>query len=62
MEDLLKLPVGRIPDLPPKALSPEAIEAWRAEARRDLLQRGLLEAILDDPNRTPRAPRFRLID
>ena len=62
MEEELRLPVGSIPDLPPKEFSPEAIEEWRAEARRDLQQRGLLEAILDDPNRTPRPPRFRLID
>jgi hypothetical protein len=62
VEEELRLPVGSIPDLPPKEFSPEAIEAWRAEARRDLQQRGLLEAILADPNRTPRSPRFRLID
>jgi hypothetical protein len=62
VEEELRLPVGQIPELPPKALSPEAIEAWREEARRDLLRRGLLEALLSDPTRTPRPPRFRLVD
>ena len=62
VEDRLKIPLGHIPDLPPKEMSPEDIEAWRAEARRDLQERGLLEAILADPNRTPRGPRFRLVE
>jgi hypothetical protein len=57
----LKLPVGQIPTLPAKALSPETIEAWRAATRRDLQERGLLEAILAAPDRTPRGPRFRLV-
>jgi hypothetical protein len=61
MSDALKFPIGQIPDLPPKRLSPEAIEAWRAECRLDLLRRGLLEKLLDDPTRTPRGPRFRLL-
>lgn len=62
MDEGLKLPDGRIPPLPPKGLSDEAVEAWREEARRDLLRRGLLEAARSDPTRTPRGPRFRLAD
>jgi hypothetical protein len=60
--DELKLPAGRIPALPPKELSPEALEAWRAEARRALQQQGRLEAVLADSTRTPRGSRFRLLD
>jgi len=62
VEETLKLPIGTVPDLPPKALSLEAIEAWQAEIRRGLQARGLLDAILADPTRTPRGPRFRLPD
>jgi len=58
----LKLPVGKIPDLSPKSVPPAVIERWRAELRRDLQRRGLLERILADPNRTPQGPRFRLLD
>lgn len=62
MEETLKFPVGKIPELPPKNLPPEIIEAWRTEWRLDLQRRGLLEKILTDPSRTPRGPRFRLLD
>lgn len=62
MEDTLKFPVGKIPELPPKKLLPEVIEAWRTGLRLDLHRRGLLEKILNDPNRIPRGPRFRLLD
>lgn len=62
METDLTLPPGRIPVLPPKALTPEALEAWRAEARRELRRQGRLEAVLADPTRTPRGARFRLLD
>ena len=62
MEDTLKFPVGKIPEFPPKNLPPEVIEAWRTELRLDLHRRGLLEKILTGLNRTPRGPRFRLID
>lgn len=62
MEDALKFPAGKIPDLPPKNLPPDAIEGWRTELRLDLNRRGLLEKLLTDPNRIPRGPRFRLID
>jgi hypothetical protein len=57
----LKLPVGRIPELPPKSVPPPVIERWRAELRRDLQRRGLLERILTDSDRTPQGPRFRLL-
>lgn len=61
MEDTLRLPVGKIPDLPSKSLPPEVIEAWRTELRLDLHRRGLLERILNDPNRMPKGPRFGLL-
>lgn len=62
MEDVLKFPEGRIPELPSKNVPPEVIEAWRTELRLELHRRGLLEKILTDPNRMPKGPRFRLID
>ncbi len=62
MEDILKFPTGRIPDLSPKKVPAEIIETWRAELRFDLHRRGLLEKILDDRSRMPRAPRFRFLD
>jgi hypothetical protein len=62
MEETLKLPIGIIPRLPPKDVPARVIEAWRAKWRLDLHRRGLLAKILDDPNRVPRGPRFRLCD
>jgi hypothetical protein len=62
VEDAFNFPVGKIPELPPRNLPPEVIEAWRTELRLDLHRRALLEKILSDPNRIPRGPRFRLID
>ena len=62
MEDTLKLPAGIIPHLPPKDVPADVIEAWRAECRLDLHRRGMLAKILDDPNRVPQGPRFRLCD
>ncbi len=62
MEGILKFPIGKIPELPPKNLPPEAVEAWRAELRLDLQRRGLLEKLLADPSRIPHGPRFRLLD
>jgi hypothetical protein len=62
VEEPLKLPVGPLPDLSPKSMSPDAIEAWRTALRLDLYRRGLLERILNDPTRTPQGPRFRLVD
>ena len=62
MEYPLKLPVGKIPTSPPKSVPSAAIEEWRAALRRDLQRRGMLERILADPNRTPKGPRFRLLD
>ena len=63
MEDILKFPVGKIPELSSKKnLPPEVVEAWRAELRLDLQRRGLLEKLLADPSRIPHGPRFRLLD
>ena len=62
MEDSLKLPTGDIPEFLPKDVPADIIEAWRAECRLDLHRRGMLAMILDDPNRMPRGPRFRLCD
>lgn len=62
MEDTLKLPTGNIPQLPPKDVPADIIEAWRAEWRLELHRHGFLAKILDDPNRVPRGPRFRLCD
>jgi hypothetical protein len=62
VENTLKFPVGKIPELSPNNLPPQVIEAWRTELRLDLHRRGLLKKILSDPNRKPRGPRFRLID
>lgn len=62
MEDTLKLPIGEIPQLSPRDLPAEIIEAWRAEWRLEMHRRGSLARILDDPNRIPRGPRFRLCE
>jgi hypothetical protein len=62
MEDNAKLPTGNIPQLPPKDVPADIIEAWRAEWRLELCRHGFLSKILDDPNRVPREPRFRLLD
>jgi hypothetical protein len=62
VEETLKLPTGIIPRLPPKDVPADVIEAWRAEWRLEMRRRGLLAKILDDPNRVPRGPRFRLCD
>jgi hypothetical protein len=62
MEKMLKLPIGSIPQLPPKNIPADILEAWRAEWRLDMYRHGFLAKILDDPNRIPRGPRFRLVD
>jgi hypothetical protein len=62
MEDTLRFPTGTVPQLPPKDLPPDIIEAWRAEWRLELQRQSFLTKILDDPNRVPREPRFRLLD
>ena len=62
MEETLKLPTGIIPQLLPKDVPADIIEAWRAEWRLDMHRRGFLAKILDDPNRVPRGPRFRFCD
>jgi hypothetical protein len=62
MEDSLKLPTGDIPEFLPKGVPADIIEAWRAEWRLEMHRSGFLAKILDDPNRVPRGPRFRLCD
>jgi hypothetical protein len=62
MEDTLKLPTGNIPQLPPKDVPADIIEAWRAEWRLEMHRQGFLARILDDPSRVPREPRFHLLD
>ena len=62
MEALLKFPTGTVPQLPPKDIPSDIVEAWRAEWRLEMHRHGLLARILDDPNRVPREPRFRLLE
>jgi hypothetical protein len=62
MEDTLRFPTGSVPQLPPKDVPSDIIEAWREEWRLEMHRRGFLAKILDDPNRVPRGPRFRLLD
>jgi hypothetical protein len=62
VEEPLRLPVGPLPELLPKAIPADAVEAWRTALRLDLHRQGLLERILNDPARTPKGPRFRLLD
>ncbi len=62
MEDPLRFPLGKVPELPPKNFPLEVIEAWRAELRLGLQRRGLLEKLLADPSRVPHGSRFRLLD
>ena len=62
MEDTLRFPTGTVPQLPSKDVPSDIIEAWRAEWRLELHRQGVLTKILDDPNRVPRGPRFRLSD
>ena len=62
MKVTLRFPTGTIPQLSPKDVPSDIIEAWRAEWRLELHRRGVLTKILDDPNRVPREPRFRLLD
>ncbi len=62
MEDALRFPTGTIPQRSPKGVPSDIIEAWRAEWLLELQRQGVLTRTLDDPNRVPREPRFRLLD
>jgi hypothetical protein len=62
VEETLKLPTGIIPRLARKDVPADVIEAWRAKWRLEMHRSGFLAKILDDPNRVPRGPRFRLCD
>jgi hypothetical protein len=47
------LPDWDVPTMPPPCISYAAWLQWLEENRREIIRRGLLEKLRDDPNRCP---------
>lgn len=47
------LPEWDVPPLPPSRIPHEAWLQWLDENRREIIRRGLLEKLRNDPNRCP---------